>query len=341
MYYLNNQSVLIEIKTIVEKNKHKYLIGDQIYASIPQSILEISEIGANWNRALKYFTIETNLEIIKTGYYMINFDIFLDFIKKDISLITKNFFFQKIINQSLFHESFMHNIFKFKNRNLKFEDDHNIGFNEIDEYNISVLSEKKNLQKIDRFLSSKKIDSRNIKYKDLFVISNDFKIEITDKNQRVYYVKLSNLKSKYPIIKKVKLIDLKKGIFYIDNVFNWKHEIKAELFFEYKKLATQITEAIIEEIKFNSPKSELNWHLYNLTENTKYIIEEIETIFSKDDFIDSFNLMLEMFKNLKLNYLKIILENSELSNYLMSFAKTETDIEMFKNIKIRYGQLMD
>jgi hypothetical protein len=47
MFYFDHQSVLIEIKVLQIDNQEVYLIGDEIYKNVSQSILETAFIGAN------------------------------------------------------------------------------------------------------------------------------------------------------------------------------------------------------------------------------------------------------------------------------------------------------
>lgn len=337
MFYFNHQAVLIEIKVIQQGNQEKYLIGDEVYENVPQSILELAFISANWNRALKYFANPEITNPVKTGYYMIDFDIYLDFSQQDIILLTKTFFFQKIIAQPRFKKEFMKNIFKFKNRNKHIDLIKPISSEFVETYNLQNLKPNTGKNNLQRHVVTKTMDLAKYRFKDLFVLDDKYYLEQTNKNQRIYHLPIQELKCE--VLAMIDYVDLDQGIFYLNTELEWQHQIKGEFYFENQKLAQQLLLQITALLEKYAIDENLYWHLFNITNDQKYLAKGLATIFDHQDFENGLKVLENSFKNLKLNYLNVILDNTLTLAKLESYVTNQAEQEFFNRLLVRYKKL--
>ncbi|AUF83302.1 hypothetical protein CXP39_00560 [Mesoplasma syrphidae] len=334
MFYFDHQSVLIEIKVLQTSESNVYLIGDEIYENVPQSILDLAFVSANWNRALKFFANSEITNCIQTGYYMIDFDIYLDFNIQDIKLLTKTFFFQKILEQTRFKKEFMKNIFKFKNRNKHIDVIKPITNEIVETYNLQNLKHNKRNFSLQRNLVTKTMNLTKYRFKDLFILDDKFYLEITNKNQRIYHIPAHELE--YEVLSLIDYVDLNNNTFYINTELEWNHNIKSEFYFENQKLAQEILIKISATIEKYLDDKNLFWHLYNISNDKKYLLKGIKDIFENTDFKNGIEKLESSFRNLKLNYLNFILEQEEVVTKFQSYVTNQEEQELFDSVLVRY-----
>ncbi|UWD34960.1 hypothetical protein NX779_04120 [Mycoplasma cottewii] len=329
MFYYDQNSVLIEIR----KKDNLYIIGDQEFDQIPMYVLNSMYTSANWNRALKYFSKEVG-DII--GYYMLKLDIYLDFENKDLILLTKQMFFRKIINQNRFKNEFFQKVLDHKHRHRLITDKHKIIDDKfIDKYSPNNYSDILRIPSINRFIVNENIDLDKYRFKDLIIISDKFDFKITNKNQRIYYINKNDL-SNYNEFENATFIDLINYKVYVNAVLNWKNKIVLEI--EYDDLNNiDLVKTDIINIFKNNFDTNLNWHLYNLTFDNKYLVEGILKVFENNDFIKSIEILDNSFKELKLNYFAIIFKDDNLINLIRNYIKTDQDLNKFNEIFTRYN----
>ncbi|MCK8461424.1 hypothetical protein MZO39_00095 [Mycoplasma capricolum subsp. capricolum] len=325
MFYYATHSVLIQIN----KLDNKYLIGDQIFEQIPSYILNSLYTSANWNRALKYYCLKGNL----VGYYMLNFDIYLDFQTKNISLLTKNSFFTNVINQIQFRTDFLQKVLNHKHRHrLVLDTNFDIDKDFIIKNNPTIFLDILRLSSINRFFINKQIDLNKYKFKDIFVLSDKFEFVITNKNQRIYKIP----KDQISIDNKPVFIDLVNYKTYLTTTLNWYHQIVLELEYEDINNINNLKAQLIEIFK-NNFTTDLNWHLYNLTLDEIYLASAIKEVFESNSFILSINVLEKTFKKLLINYFFIIFRSKNLINLLKTYIKTDQDTLVFNNLLNRYN----
>ncbi|MDQ0568137.1 hypothetical protein [Mycoplasma yeatsii] len=329
MFYYDQNSVLIEIR----KKDNLYIIGDQQFDQIPMYVLNSMYTSANWNRALKYFSKEVG-DII--GYYMLKLDIYLDFENKDLILLTKQMFFRKIINQNRFKDEFFQKVLDHKHRHRLITDKHKIIDDKfIDKYSPNNYSDILRISSINRFIVNENIDLDKYRFKDLIVISDKFNFKITNKNQRIYYINKNDL-SNYNEFENATFIDLINYKVYLNAVLNWKNKIVLEIEYDDLNNIDLVKTEIINIFK-NNFDTNLNWHLYNLTFDNKYLVEGILKVFENNDFIKSIEILDNSFKELKLNYFAIIFKDDNLINLIRNYIKTDEDLNKFNEIFTRYN----
>ncbi|AJM72169.1 hypothetical protein [Mycoplasma yeatsii] len=329
MFYYDQNSVLIEIR----KKDNLYIIGDQQFDQIPMYVLNSMYTSANWNRALKYFSKEIG-DII--GYYMLKLDIYLDFENKDLILLTKQMFFRKIINQKRFKNEFFQKVLDHKHRHRLITDKHKIIDDKfIDKYSPNNYSDILRIPSINRFIVNENIDLDKYRFKDLIVISDKFDFKITNKNQRIYYINKNDL-SNYNEFENATFIDLINYKVYVNAVLNWKNKIVLEIEYDDLNNIDLVKNEIIRIFK-NNFDTNLNWHLYNLTFDNKYLVEGILKVFENNDFIKSIEILDNSFKELKLNYFAIIFKDDNLINLIRDYIKTDEDLNKFNEIFTRYN----
>ncbi|EOA07093.1 Hypothetical protein MYEA_4520 [Mycoplasma yeatsii 13926] len=329
MFYYDQNSVLIEIR----KKDNLYIIGDQQFDQIPMYVLNSMYTSANWNRALKYFSKEVG-DII--GYYMLKLDIYLDFENKDLILLTKQMFFKKIINQNRFKDQFFQKVLDHKHRHRLITDKHKIIDDKfIDKYSPNNYSDVLRIPSINRFIVNEDVDLDKYRFKDLIVISDKFDFKITNKNQRIYYINKNDL-SNYNEFENATFIDLINYKVYVNAVLNWKNKIVLEIEYDDLNNIDLVKNEIINIFK-NNFDTNLNWHLYNLTFDNKYLVEGILKVFENNDFIKSIEILDNSFKELKLNYFAIIFKDDNLINLIRNYIKTDQDLNKFNEIFTRYN----
>ncbi|WP_434333522.1 hypothetical protein V2P58_04040 [Mycoplasma capricolum subsp. capricolum] len=326
MFYYATHSVLIQIN----KLDNKYLIGDQVFEQIPSYILNSLYTSANWNRALKYYCLKGNL----VGYYMLNFDIYLDFQNKNISLLTRNSFFTNVINQIQFRTDFLQKVLNHKHRHrLVLDTNFDIDKDFIIKNNPTIFLDILRISSINRFFINKQIDLNKYKFKDIFVLSDTFEFVITNKNQRIYKIPKDQLN----IDNKPVFIDLVNYKTYLTTTLNWYHQIVLELEYEDINNISNLKAQLIEIFK-NNFTTDLNWHLYNLTLDEIYLARAIKEVFESNSFILSINVLEKTFKKLLINYFFIIFRSKNLINLLKTYIKTDQDTLVFNNLLNRYNK---
>ncbi|WFQ91507.1 hypothetical protein MFERI14815_00093 [Mycoplasma feriruminatoris] len=326
MFYYSTHSVLIQIN----KENDYYLIGDQKYLQVPSYVLNSLYTSANWNRALKYYCLKGDL----IGYYMLKVDIYLDFKTNSFNLLTKNSFFNQIINQTRFQTEFIQKVLDHKHRHrLVLNNNINIDEQFIDDHNPIIFQDILRMQSIDRFLITDQIDLDKYKFKDLFVLSDKFEFVITNKNQRIYKIPrtLLNIDTK-PIF-----IDLTNYKAYLNTTLNWSHQIVLEIEYEDFININNLKNQLIELFKTNF-KTNSNWHLYNLTLDQIYLVLAIKEVFENNSFVVSIKLLEDTFKKLLINYFFIIFRSKELISLLKTYIKTDEDNLIFNNLINRYNK---
>ncbi|WP_434325151.1 hypothetical protein [Mycoplasma capricolum] len=326
MFYYATHSVLIQIN----KLDNKYLIGDQVFEQIPSYILNSLYTSANWNRALKYYCLKGNL----VGYYMLNFDIYLDFQIKNINLLTRNSFFTNVINQIQFRTDFLQKVLNHKHRHrLVLDTNFDIDKDFIIKNNPTIFLDILRISSINRFFINKQIDLNKYKFKDIFVLSDKFEFVITNKNQRIYKIP----KDQLSINNKPVFIDLVNYKTYLTTTLNWYHQIVLELEYEDINNINNLKAQLIEIFK-NNFTTDLNWHLYNLTLDEIYLASAIKEVFESNSFILSINVLEKTFKKLLINYFFIIFRSKNLINLLKTYIKTDQDTLVFNNLLNRYNK---
>ncbi|WFQ93202.1 hypothetical protein MFERI15181_00092 [Mycoplasma feriruminatoris] len=326
MFYYSTHSVLIQIN----KENDYYLIGDQKYLQVPSYVLNSLYTSANWNRALKYYCLKGDL----IGYYMLKFDIYLDFKTNSLNLLTKNSFFNQIINQTRFQTEFIQKVLDHKHRHrLVLNNNINIDEQFINDHNPIVFQDILRMQSIDRFLITDQIDLYKYKFKDLFVLSDKFEFVITNKNQRIYKIPrtLLNIDTK-PIF-----IDLTNYKAYLNTTLNWSNQIVLEIEYEDFININNLKNQLIELFKTNF-KTNSNWHLYNLTLDQIYLVLAINEVFENNSFVVSIKLLEDTFKKLLINYFFMIFRSKELISLLKTYIKTDEDNLIFNNLINRYNK---
>nr|VZR96997.1 hypothetical protein MF5295_00093 [Mycoplasma feriruminatoris] len=326
MFYYSTHSVLIQIN----KENDYYLIGDQKYLQVPSYVLNSLYTSANWNRALKYYCLKGDL----IGYYMLKVDIYLDFKTNSLNLLTKNSFFNQIINQTRFQTEFIQKVLDHKHRHrLVLNNNINIDEQFINDHNPIVFQDILRMQSIDRFLITDQIDLDKYKFKDLFVLSDKFEFVITNKNQRIYKIPrtLLNIDTK-PIF-----IDLTNYKAYLNTTLNWSHQIVLEIEYEDFININNLKNQLIELFKTNF-KTNSNWHLYNLTLDQIYLVLAIKEVFENNSFVVSIKLLEDTFKKLLINYFFTIFRSKELISLLKTYIKTDEDNLIFNNLINRYNK---
>ncbi|WP_434343572.1 hypothetical protein V2P32_05065 [Mycoplasma sp. 06067-C1-B144P-99-0482-3] len=326
MFYYATHSVLIQIN----KLNDKYLIGEQIFEQIPSYILNSLYTSANWNRALKYYCFKGNL----VGYYMLNFDIYLDFQAKEINLLTKNSFFINIINQNQFKTDFLQKVLDHKHRHrLVLNTNFDIDKDFIIKTNPNIFLDILRISSINGFFINNQIDLNKYKFKDVFVLSDKFEFVITNKNQRIYKIP----KDQLSIDNKPIFIDLINCKTYLITTLNWSHQIVLELEYEDVNNIINLKTQLIEIFK-NNFATDLNWHLYNLTLDETYLANAIKEVFENNSFIISINVLEKIFKKLLINYFFIIFRSKSLINLIKGYIKTNEDTLIFNNLLNRYNK---
>ncbi|WP_434323775.1 hypothetical protein [Mycoplasma capricolum] len=326
MFYYATHSVLIQIN----KLDNKYLIGDQVFEQIPSYILNSLYTSANWNRALKYYCLKGNL----VGYYMLNFDIYLDFQNKNISLLTRNSFFTNVINQIQFRADFLQKVLNHKHRHrLVLDTNFDIDKDFIIKNNPTIFLDILRISSINRFFINRQIDLNKYKFKDIFVLSDTFEFVITNKNQRIYKIP----KDQISVDNKPVFIDLVNYKTYLTTTLNWYHQIVLELEYEDINNVSNLKAQLIEIFK-NNFTTDLNWHLYNLTLDEIYLASAIKEVFESNSFILSINVLEKTFKKLLINYFFIIFRSKNLINLLKTYIKTDQDTLVFNNLLNRYNK---
>ncbi|KEZ19531.1 hypothetical protein [Mycoplasma capricolum] len=326
MFYYATHSVLIQIN----KLDNKYLIGDQVFEQIPSYILNSLYTSANWNRALKYYCLKGNL----VGYYMLNFDIYLDFKTKNISLLTRNSFFTNVINQIQFRTDFLQKVLNHKHRHrLVLDTNFDIDKDFIIKNNPTIFLDILRISSINRFFINKQIDLNKYKFKDIFVLSDKFEFVITNKNQRIYKIP----KDQISVDNKPVFIDLVNYKTYLTTTLNWYHQIVLELEYEDINNINNLKAQLIKIFK-NNFTTDLNWHLYNLTLDEIYLASAIKEVFESNSFILSINVLEKIFKKLLINYFFIIFRSKNLINLLKTYIKTNQDTLVFNNLLNRYNK---
>ncbi|KNG79065.1 hypothetical protein [Mycoplasma sp. HU2014] len=329
MFYYDQNSVLIEIR----KKDNLYIIGDQQFDQIPMYVLNSMYTLANWNRALKYFSKEVG-DII--GYYMLKLDIYLDFENKDLILLTKQMFFKKIINQNRFKDEFFQKVLDHKHRHRLITNKNKIIDDKfIDKYSPNNYSDILRIASINRFIVNEDINLDKYRFKDLIVISDKFDFKITNKNQRIYYISKNDL-TNYNEFENATFIDLLNYKVYINAVLNWKNKIVLEIEYDDLNNIDLIKTDIINIFK-NNFDTNLNWHLYNLTFDNKYLVDGIKKVFDVNSFTESIQILDNSFKELKLNYFAIIFKDDNLINLIRNYIKTDEDLDKFNEIFTRYN----
>ncbi|WP_027063392.1 hypothetical protein [Mesoplasma seiffertii] len=334
MFYFDHQAVLIEIKVLQVNGEEVYLIGDEIYKNVPQSILDLAFVSANWNRALKYFANPEIGGVLQTGYYMIDFDIYLDFNSQDIKLLTKIFFFQKIIEQDRFKKAFMKNIFKFKNRNKKVDVIKPITKAFVETYNLQNLKHSNRNFSLHRNLVSQVLDLGKYRFKDLFILDDKFYLEITNKNQRIYHLPIQELNCE--VLPLIDYVDLNRNLFYLNTELAWNHQIKGEFYFEHQKLGQTLLTKIISLIEKYLADENLYWHLYNISGNETHLLQGIEQNFKSISFIEGIKKLEDSFRSLKLNYLNYMLEKELIVAKLQTYVSNQAEQQLFNSLLVRY-----
>ncbi|CBW54487.1 Conserved hypothetical protein, predicted transmembrane protein [Mycoplasma mycoides subsp. capri LC str. 95010] len=326
MFYYATHSVLIQINKLDDN----YLIGDQVFKQIPGYILNSLYTSANWNRALKYYCLKGNL----VGYYMLNFDIYLDFINRQVNLLTKNSFFTNIINQNKFKTEFLQKVLDHKHRHrLVLNTNFDINNDFIIKTNPTIFSDILRIASINRFFINQQIDLNRYKFKDVLIISDKFEFVITNKNQRIYKVPKDQLN----IDNKPVFIDLVNKKTYLLTVLNWSHQIVLELEYEDINNINDLQQQLIKIFK-NNFATDLNWHLYNLTLNETYLVTAIREVFENNSFILSINVLEQTFKKLLINYFFIIFRSKTLIDLLKTYIRTEDDNLVFNTLLTRYNK---
>ncbi|KAF5295646.1 hypothetical protein FQA39_LY12819 [Lamprigera yunnana] len=193
----------------------------------------------------------------------------LDFKNNDIKLLAKNYFAQDIVDQETFKADFMNVVFENRDKHKIFLSDKNVT-KEIIEKSIAVK---------DNF------DFINYKFKNLFVLSENYKIEITNREQRIYYLPINEFKEYNEVINLVDCIDLNQNIFYFNTkLTNFKNNILMEFKFNSKEITKLLKDRIFE--------------LVNKYEEEKFL----NIIFDNNEFNIAITTIDEIFKVVKLNY---------------------------------------
>ncbi|AEM68523.1 hypothetical protein [Mycoplasma putrefaciens] len=329
MLYYDQYSVLIEIR----KNNQTFITGDQEFSQIPSDLLNNIYTSANWNRALKYFSKELGQTI---GYYMLKIDLYLDFESKELVVLTKNIFFKQIVNQTRFKEQFLQKVLDHKHRHRLISTLNTIiDYQFINKHTPSIYKDVLRISSINRFLINEPIDLDKYKFKDLFIISDKFDFKITNKNQRIYFIDYKKL-SNYYELNKATFIDLVNHQVYLNTVLRWKNNIVLELKYDDFQNIEIAKNNLIEIFKTNF-KTNLEWHLYNLSFDHKYLYDGLKKVFENNDFNKAIEILDNSFKELRLNYFVTIFKDHNLVVLIKKYVKNDREQQVFERLLTRYN----
>lgn len=318
MLFIGEQAVLIE----VQQSTDQYLIGNEIFATLPTKILNKIQITANWNRALRYLN-DKNEKFNQLGFALIRFDLYL----KDelIICLSKNSFEQKILNQTKFQNEFLSQIFNFRNRNQQLQISKPFPQN----FDLEVVQEF--LPDLNRCWISDNFPLKNHKFKILFKQNFDFKIEKTKYGQVIYY---SNFD-----FQNWDLFDLKSNLFYQEGRYQFNVEVCLKLISEKSDLKIDFLNHLIIAIQttHDVPEQHKNWHLFNVTNDYQYLVTELKQIFEKQNLIQGLDYLEGLFKELQNNYFSILFANLETKKTFFQFIKNSEEKTKLQELISRYG----
>lgn len=290
MFYLFTKNILIE----VHQSNDLFYIGDISFDSLPEHILNNSFESANWNRALKFRPLN-NLTSEKVFYYMLEIELFL--FQNKIKVLTKDFFFQQVVDSKLFQEIFLDVVLKhyFKNikkLNLTLNNENNF----IDQFKPSILKNVLQIDSFDNFVVfNQSVDFKSKKFKTIFIYNEEienFSWSIINKNQIIYLVPS---KVKNNLVINSFALDVKKQIFLLSLLSVNNPNLALELAVTNKKIYNEIFNSIVESI-IESDDLYKNWHLYNFTKDFEHLRCELDQVENLNDYIN------EISKVLKQNY---------------------------------------
>ncbi|ATZ18513.1 hypothetical protein ESOMN_v1c01280 [Williamsoniiplasma somnilux] len=308
MLFIYNQNILVEIK---ELEKNHFLIGDTIYDNLPQSLIDDAFNLSNWNRALKFKTIETTTKILKNGFFIIKFEVYYDYANSKIVTISKNQFHQKVLEQNLFKNDFLQTVFDFRNRNKQNYQTKTLQQNFFDKNFVEVINEI-NLD-LNRCLINDDFETKNNKFKVLFKMGTKFKIEQNELSQTIYTLPFSD--------SNLTLIDFKTNKIYIKGQFSWKYNLNLDLVYEDKILINDLKTLLVNNIVEHTDVKFKNWHLFNATYDPKYLVDEIAFL-STNNFDVINNYLKALFNEMRINFYSSLYQNQEVKNALALTAKT-------------------
>lgn len=326
MIFIGEQAVLIEIKQ--KNNLEKYLIGDQYFENLNSEILSKIFCSANWNRALKYLTIEDS-QYKHLGYFMIRFQLYLNKQKQKIVCLTKKGFEQNIINQKKFQVEFIKDIFNFRNRNRN-----NYPLRKIDDYSTNIEFIDELIINFNRcFVSNNVSFYKKDKFRIIFKYDSEFGFEHSRTNQLVYYFPFN--------MGNIDILDIKNKIAYSFGTFCLNNEcVSVSLITKWfvDDLIQSFFNQAIWYIK-NSllTKELLNWHMFNITNDNNFLKNEIVNLTSKvllNDFIKNID---KISKILKINYWPLILSDPVLMKIVVNCYQNPDDQGKIESLFIRYS----
>lgn len=309
MLYIYNQTILVEIK---ELNNGTYLIGETIYPIIAQSILNNAFNSVDWNRALKFQTINHD-QIHKLGHFSIKLDIYYDYVKQKIVYLTKNQFHQKVLNQTYFDQNFAPYLFAFRNRNKKGYLPKILPSDFFVNHDIEALNQLE--LDTNRVFVNDDFDLSKFKYKVLFKMGQTFRVESTKLAQTIYTIDYQN-----PLIT---AIDSKTNKVYLQGSFAFNHFLNLDLVYEDKQLVDQLLNSLIQWIEQTIDLKYRAWHLFNVTRNYQYLEDEIAQLCQDLNYDQVLNYLNRLFNEIQLNFASIIFKSQSIKNSLASVTQTK------------------
>ncbi|ATZ18315.1 hypothetical protein [Mesoplasma melaleucae] len=310
MFYLFTKSILIEIGI---SNNNNYYIGDASYDSIPASIIANSYSSANWNRALKYKISKVPKDKIDHKYFMLDVNIYWNLKANKIELISDIFFFNEIINAQHFTTTFLDLMFThYFKHTLTFSEVKNIDTKFIETFKPEICKNNLRIENVNNFLVlNENFDYENKKFKSISTLKgNEFDWKANKLNQIIYTFP-KNKFNKIPLMEVTDFIDLNKSEFYINSISEINTKLILELTVFNHKCNADILKIMIEIINKSNDKLK-NWHLYNLTNDSTYLINELSEIKKLDVEKDVY--LKHVYSELRRNYDKDIANIMKIDN---------------------------
>lgn len=301
MFYLFTKSILIEIGIY----NQQYYIGNQIYKSIPASIINNCYSSANWNRALKYKNNREDENEIDQKYFMLDVNVYWNLSSNKIELVSNIFFFNEIINFQHFFSTFLDLMLShYFKHTLSFPTVKKIDPKFIKKFKPEIFKNNLKIENIDNFLiTNNNLNFKNKKFKSISILQDaEFSWETNKLNQIVYVFPKSAF-TNISLVEYADFVDLNKNEFYINSLSKINSKLILELCLYSYESNKKIIKLMIKIINKSNDKLK-NWHLYNLTNEKSYLIKELSKISKMNVEINSY--LKEVYPKLKRNYDKEI-----------------------------------
>lgn len=344
MLFLQTRTVLVEI-TKVNQDQSSYLIGDQKFEFIPQSIWKASFKNANWNRALKY-EVDSIIKTMYQGvnstsrYFALRFDLYLDFNPTRVVYLAFNKFTNQILNQESFALTMLPKILVSYQKNnqtfLKLNDD------QLTKNYLELTHQP--LIDINGFLVNANFDisDPNYRWNYLIKLGKENKISFSNHQQLIYEIDEKLFDDSW--LATFHLVDLIKQQVYCQGYVEVQNHHHLKLAINYEEpLIFLIRNRVIRALESRfAPILEARqtefFHYYNLTQDVKYLVEFMETTRNLTYFAWK-SLCQKIFESLNLNYDDLLYSLKEIKPFLFTKVTDLKALNDLTNNLHRFGNL--